>query len=133
MRTYSHSARLEPCALLVMNGSANTSSDVKRAAREPVVDLALVAKATNESLDERRSELGLELEALDGNGLVESDVLASVDDAEPALADDPIDPELSVENLPHQAVDVLRSHGRTIHRLAGWETHPLWGDGPFVR
>src|SRR5262249_50703780 len=91
--------------------------DVKRAAREAGVDLAFVAKATNEGLDERRPELGLELQALDGNGLVEPNVLAPVDDTEPALSDDAIHAELSVENLPHQAVDVRRSHGRTIHML----------------
>src|SRR5256885_1298001 len=36
--------------------------DVERAAREAVVDFALVAEASDESLDERRTELGLELQ-----------------------------------------------------------------------
>jgi nitrogen-specific signal transduction histidine kinase len=88
------------------------AGDVERASRQAIMDLALVAKAPDERLDERRPELRLELEALDGDRLVEPDVLAPVDDAEPALSDDTIHPELSVENLPHQAVDVLRSHGR---------------------
>ena len=57
-----------------------------------------------------------------GEPLRAGHVLAAVDDAEPALSDHAIDSELSVENLSHQAVDVLRSHGRTIHRSGGGAT-----------
>ena len=103
--------------------------DVQRALREAVVDLALVAEATDERLDQRRPELRLELQALDGHRLVEPDVLAAVDDAEPTLADDgqsrgtvrraPV--------LPGRKTSCVATDA-TIHRLGGWATRPLGGD-----
>ena len=93
------------------------SRDVERAARQPIVDLALVAKASNERLDHRRAELGLELEAFDGDRLVEADVHPGVDDAESPFPDGSIDAKLPVEHLTNEAVKIRCRHEPTIHTL----------------
>ena len=100
--------------------------DVQRAARQPVVDLALVAKAANERLYERRAQLVLQLETLDGNRFVEPNVLRSVDDAEPAFPDRAVDAKLAVEHLANEAVKIRCCHGRlyTDRKLEGASRAP---------
>ena len=76
------------------------------------MDAALVAKAADERLDERRAEGRRKLEALDRDGLTQPDVRPLVDDAEAALADEAVHPVLSVEHLPDQTERIrARVHG----------------------
>ena len=82
--------------------------------------VALVTKASNESLDHRRAELGLELEALDGNRLVQAHMHPGVDDAESPFPDRSIDAKLTVEHLTNQAVKIRCCHEPTIHTLWLW-------------
>ena len=77
--------------------------DVQVALGEPVLEAALVAKAPDERVDERRPERRRQLEALDGDRLAQAHVRAPVDDAEPALADEAVDAKLAVEHLADEA------------------------------
>jgi hypothetical protein len=64
-------------------------------------------------------ETGRELQALDGDRLVETEMLPLVDDAEASLADGVADAELRVDELAREAERVAPRHGAFLYHDSG--------------
>jgi hypothetical protein len=87
--------------------------DREASAAELVVEPAPLEEALHDGAREVGVERLGEREALDGDGRAHLDVVAPVDDAEPALSGDGVDAEVVAEHVADQ-VEGIVGHGRAI-------------------
>ena len=108
--------RDEGAGVRLPGACGDAPDDVEVALRQSVEDAALVAEALRELIDELRRERRRQLQALDRDRLLEPEVMPAIDRAESALSDQSIDPELRIEDLPHdpERIDRVSLHEGTI-------------------
>ena len=83
------------------------------------MNATFVPKAAHKAFYDGRAELRLQLQTLDGNGFVQANVVATIDDAKAAFAYGAIDTKLAIEDLPPQPIEITHiTHRHRSHQTA---------------